>query len=254
MNKIQTDPETLAKNLETQKKLIELTQEWNESWSSRSKDFFDFYDQTSYSKAQGSSFTKFREQKEYLFKMHWIHIKHEKISILQGPGYWVTWFDQYYRAPNIRTEGTRRLYWQADENGTFKVVGMEWIPAKLGLEDAFIRDAQKSIPDFIETWKNTWKATDDKKYATFYKKDAVQDSQKMINEIVAQKKFIWKLKKPTNIEFSDITIDIADDAVYVAMKQTYSDTSGYKDVGIKKLVLYPHGNSWLIASEKWTKK
>jgi len=241
-----------ATDLNVQKELAKLTKEWNNAWASRSNDFFDFYDKASYTKAQRRSFSRFREQKEYLFaKMHWMYIKHEKINVLQGPGYWVTWFNQYYRAPNVRVEGIRRLYWQADEKGGYKVVGMEWLPQKFGFEQKFRTDALRTIPEFIESWKLAWKDTNSTNYAAFYTKDAVQDSNKMVDTIVARKKALWESKKPVEIEFSDMTINIRNDAIYVRMKQKYSDTSGYEDIGTKSLVLYPHGDSWLIASEKW---
>ena len=57
--------------------------------------------------------------------------------MLQGPGYWVTWSEQLYTASNLSTEGVRRLYWQPDEQGHFRIVGMEWTPRELGMEAAF---------------------------------------------------------------------------------------------------------------------
>jgi hypothetical protein len=52
----------------------------------------------------------------------------ENIHVLEGPGYWVTWFFQDYQAPNLTTKGVRRLYWVRDGQGRFKIVGMEWSP------------------------------------------------------------------------------------------------------------------------------
>ncbi len=241
--------------MKIQRELVQLTQEWNTAWASRSQAFFDFYDGPNYTKAQGETFERFSEQKNYLFNaMNWLHIEHEKINILQGPGYWVTWFNQYYRAPNIRTEGVRRLYWQADGNGTYKIVGMEWIASDLGLEQKFLDNAHKTIPSFIDAWRLAWKEAEGTSYASFYKKNAVQDSIKTRDAIVMRKNDIWKSRKPSKLKFSDMTINIRNDAVYVTMRQDYADTSGYKDVGMKELILYPQAGSWIIAHEKWTRK
>lgn len=40
--------------------------------------------------------------------------------------------------------------------------------------------------------------------------------------------------------------------VKVDMMQTYRDTSGYQDKGVKTVMLHPQGESWLIASEDWS--
>lgn len=101
---------------------------WAEAWSGRSADFFAFYNPEAYSLAQGLRFSAFRGQKEALFKsLPWIRTTVSDIHALEGPGYWVTWFNQRYLAPNLRSSGTRRLYWQADATGELRIVGMEWL-------------------------------------------------------------------------------------------------------------------------------
>lgn len=105
------------------------TYDWAKAWSSRSKKFFDYYDQEAYAIAQGESFTAFRQQKERVFKtVSWIDTRLANLQALQGPGYWVTWFEQDYRASNLSTKGVRRLYWQRDRKGDLRIVGMEWAP------------------------------------------------------------------------------------------------------------------------------
>ncbi|MDR2489672.1 MAG: L,D-transpeptidase family protein [Desulfovibrio sp.] len=102
---------------------------WAKAWSQRSPLMFDFYDKQAYSIAQGEEFSRFRAHKESLFKrLPWIRNSIRDIQILRGPGYWVTWFHQDYRAPNLSTSGVRRLYWAQDSKGDFKILGMEWMP------------------------------------------------------------------------------------------------------------------------------
>lgn len=104
-------------------------QAWAKSWGQRSTAMFDFYDKEAYGLAQGEPFSRFQTQKERLFKqLPWIDNSIRDIRVLQGPGYWVTWFYQDYRAPNLSTSGVRRLYWVPDAKGDFKIVGMEWTP------------------------------------------------------------------------------------------------------------------------------
>ncbi len=113
-------------------------EQWTHAWASRSQTFFDFYDAESYTKAMPETFHAFRLNKERLFKrLDWINIFNREVHVLEGPGYWVTWSEQFYRAPNLSTEGIRRLYWQRDADNQFRIVGMEWIPSNLGLQAAF---------------------------------------------------------------------------------------------------------------------
>ena len=109
--------------------LYKRTDDWAKAWSSRSKKFFDYYDADAYTVAQGESFAEFRQQKERVFKaVSYIDVKVNNVQVLQGPGYWVTWFEQDYRASNLSTKGIRRLYWQKDTKGELRIVGMEWAP------------------------------------------------------------------------------------------------------------------------------
>ncbi len=122
----------------TAKHLRRRMEQWTHAWANRSESFFDFYDGDAYSKAMPETFKAFRLNKERLFKrLKWINIFNREVHVLEGPGYWVTWSEQFYRAPNLSTEGIRRLYWQKDSDNVFRIVGMEWIPSNVGLQAAF---------------------------------------------------------------------------------------------------------------------
>ncbi len=113
-------------------------EQWTRAWANRSHKFFEFYDQSSYTKAMPETFDAFKANKQRLFKLlAWINIFNREVHVLEGPGYWVTWSEQFYRAPNLSTEGIRRLYWQRDNDGQFRIVGMEWIPRNVGMQAAF---------------------------------------------------------------------------------------------------------------------
>lgn len=114
--------------------LKNLMEEWSQAWENRSQKYFDYYDPEAYSRAT-ENFSTFRKNKERLFGMlSFIKIYNRKIHALAGPGYWVTWSEQLYKASNLSTEGVRRLYWQKDKTGKFRIVGMEWTPRDLGLQ------------------------------------------------------------------------------------------------------------------------
>lgn len=118
------------------------TFEWAKAWAGKSKKLFEFYNPEAYSVAQGESFTAFRAQKERVFKnVSYIDITLRNVQTLAGPGYWVTWFQQDYKASNLSTQGVRRLYWQKDPKGTMRIVGMEWHPQLSGTLSAGINEA-----------------------------------------------------------------------------------------------------------------
>lgn len=121
------------------------SQAWAKAWGQRSTSLFDFYDKQAYSIAQGESFSRFQAQKERLFKqLPWINNSIRDIRVLQGPGYWVTWFYQDYKAPNLSTSGIRRLYWVPDGKGDFKIVGMEWAPGMAS--GTLLASAEPALP------------------------------------------------------------------------------------------------------------
>ncbi|MCL1889223.1 MAG: L,D-transpeptidase family protein [Desulfovibrionaceae bacterium] len=108
--------------------LASLVGDWISAWSDKSERFFDFYDQEAYSLAQGQPFSRFKAHKLALFgSLPWIKTTAKDLQILEGPGYWVTWFNQDYATTGLQSRGTRRLYWQKDAGGRMRIVGMEWI-------------------------------------------------------------------------------------------------------------------------------
>ncbi|WP_291438637.1 L,D-transpeptidase family protein [Desulfovibrio sp.] len=122
----------------TARELRRLMQAWSNAWAGRSSKMFEFYDGDAYSKAMPESFAAFRLNKERLFKiLSFIKIYNRKIHVLEGPGYWVTWSEQFYTASNLSTEGVRRLYWQRGDDKKFRIVGMEWTPRDLGMRAAY---------------------------------------------------------------------------------------------------------------------
>jgi len=126
-------------NFKTASSLINKMDEWTKAWAARSNTMFTMYNQNAYTKAMPQSFKAFKANKVNLFSfLPWINIVNKQIHVLEGPGYWVTWSEQFYRAPNLSTEGIRRLYWQLNKKNEYKIVGMEWMPRNLGMKAAYL--------------------------------------------------------------------------------------------------------------------
>ena len=131
------DTPTLKADDGTARQLRRLMHDWSEAWAGRSAAMFDFYDASSYSRGT-EDFDAFRRNKERLFRiLDFIKIYNREIHVLEGPGYWVTWAEQFYTASNLSTEGVRRLYWQRGADKKFRIVGMEWTPRDLGMRADF---------------------------------------------------------------------------------------------------------------------
>ncbi len=234
-----------------EQKLIEETINWNKAWASRSKEFFNFYDQDKYTIAQRQSFRAFRAQKESLFsRLPWIEILHGNIYVLEGTDYWVTYFDQLYSAPNLTSEGIRRLYWQKDNQGEYKVVGMEWQQKRLGLKQQFMAKEEESVRTILEQWRKSWLEANTKSYAEFYDTNARQ-GRLTGAQIFEQKEQIWANNKPQSVELSNINIKHKGNYIQVSFRQDYSDSNGYKDRGIKTMNFVKVGETWKIYKEDW---
>jgi len=122
-------PEADKEQAAIAEELYQKVADWAAAWSAQSATFFDFYNKEAYSIAQREPFSAFQSHKERLWpRLSWVRTTASHIQVLQGPGYWVTWFYQDYQASNLKTRGVRRLYWMRDDGGEFKIVGMEWRP------------------------------------------------------------------------------------------------------------------------------
>ena len=49
------------------------------------------------------------------------------VRVLEGPGYWVSWFSERVLLDGGALSGIRRLYWQEDGGGALRIVGTRWI-------------------------------------------------------------------------------------------------------------------------------
>lgn len=124
----------------TARLLAQKMEQWTRAWATRSPRMFEMYDEAAYTKAMPESFAAFKANKQRLFRMlPWINIFNREVHVLEGPGYWVTWSEQFYRASNLSTEGIRRLYWQQGQDNKFRIVGMEWTPRNLGMQADFLK-------------------------------------------------------------------------------------------------------------------
>lgn len=227
--------------------------EWADNWQAKKESFFSFYDAKRFGKAENISFRSFRRHKEGIFsRTPWIDVEIFDIKALQGPDYWVTWFNQFYRSRNYVSSTCKRLYWQKVD-GNWKIVGVTFGPRPGGLEKKYLERKRDGLEKFIESWRKGWISGKLDDYLSFYDKSAIQGNRKGISDIRSQKSSLWDTNKPALVDFGRMNVKMCPEGFRVRFTQEYADSTGYKDYGVKVLVLRPEDQSWRIINEQWSR-
>ena len=234
--------------------LVEQVIDWAANWQGRNDDFFAHYDPDRFALSERSPFRAFRDHKERIFRSQpWIQVMVDNIHAMQGPDYWVTWFDQYYRTPDLTSLTGKRFYWQRNDAGEWRIVGREYTDASPDLERHYLANKRIEIQPLLHGWLEAWKNADPAAYAAYYGKEARQDSRRGLDDIRAYKARLWQDKAPSEIDIDDVSVEPDSQGLRVTFTQTYRDVTGYEDHGIKTLVLTPEGGAWHIIDEQWRK-
>ena len=230
-----------------------LVYKWAADWEARDEGFFAAYSPELFAKSERRSFKAFKKRKKRIFsRAGWIDIELYNLHALRGPDYWVTWFDQYYRSGRLSSSSSKRLYWQKVD-GQWKIVGREYGPSIRSLRKKYLATKRDDVEKFLKTWKESWLSADMDKYISLYDLRARQGRRKGADSIRKNKTSIWKERKPATVEFGKLSLREHPRGLLAVFKQEYSDSSGYSDKGLKKLVIRPEKDSWRIVDEQWRK-
>ncbi len=224
---------------------------WARAWQDMDDGFFTFYDGEAFSRSSGKPFQSFEDHKRRLFSLYpWIHVYVDDVRVVRGPGYWVTYFGQYYRTPSFVSEGIKRLYWQVRDPGV-RIVGSEWLPAQLDLGDRYISSVRPEIIACIGKWRQAWENAELERYLSFYAPGGTQDQRRGIEAIGEHKRRLWTRDAPAAVSVDDLRIRTHPKGFEVGFIQRYRSGSGYEDQGRKTLVLTPDKGGWAIVRETW---
>lgn len=225
---------------------------WARDWSARDENFFGHYDPALLDLSEGLDFDGFAEHKRNIFASQpWIQVMVDNVRAIPGPGYWVTWFDQYYRTPGLASTTGKRFYWMQDADGAWRIAGREYVPASENLEGKYLAEKSAEARKVVEEWRAAWLASDVEAYRNFYARDAEQGDRRGANRIADYKKALWDKTPPVTLEVDGLKVALHPKGLKVAFDQVFADASGYGDEGRKTLVLVPSGDSWKIDSEQW---
>jgi len=234
--------------------LANLTMAWAKAWQRRSDEFFAFHDPEKFALSSGAPFKTFVDHKKQLFSsLPWLQVVLDNVQTIAGPGYWVTYFGQYYRSPSLTSEGIKRLYWQRDKAGKWRIVGMEMDECNLGLEAKYLNRASQEIASLIESWRVAWEKGNLNEYASYYSDKAVQGDRRGRASIKEQKQALWAAKAPKKVVIKDIRVRLHGDGVEAQFVQEYAAKDGTSDKGRKLMTFVPQGDGWAIAGEEWSK-
>ncbi len=232
--------------------LVNALKSWAKNWQEKSDNFFAHYDNDKLTLGEGRPFSNFVDHKRNVFASQpWIQVMVDNIHAVQGPDYWVTWFDQYYRAPSLTSQVGKRFYWQKDQDGQWRIVGREYTMASEDLSSKYMSAKTAEVESFLTTWAEAWQGADISRYVAHYSPNAAQGKRRGIEGIAEFKRELWARKPPVEVMLSNLKVKKHPQGLAATFLQTYEDGTGYRDTGAKTLILTPAGEGWSILSETW---
>jgi len=239
----------------TAQQLAERVRQWAGDWQNKRDRFFDYFQPEKFAQTEGVSFASFKSHKQGIFaRQPWIHVMVDNVRVIQGPDYWVTTFDQFYRTQSLISAVGKRFYWQKDRDGAWRIVGEEYTDVPPGkLETRYLTSKRAEVDKLLKSWMEAWLSADTDKYMAFYAENASNGKQNSAEAIREYKKSLWITKTPVRIAADRVEVALHKQGLKVSFIQTYEDNSGHSDKGPKTLILAPKGDGWIIESENWGK-
>ncbi|MDR3641083.1 MAG: L,D-transpeptidase family protein [Humidesulfovibrio sp.] len=239
----------------TAQHLAERVRQWASDWQNKRERFFDYFQPEKFAQTEGVSFASFKAHKESIFaRQSWINVMVDNVHVIQGPDYWVTTFDQFYRTQDLISSVGKRFYWQKDKDGSWRIVGGEYAEAAPDkLETRYLNSKRGEVDKLLKGWMEAWLSADIDKYIAYYAEDATNGKQSNAKAIRDYKKALWASKTPVRIAADKVEVAMHQKGLKVSFTQTYEDSTGHSDKGPKTLILSPKGDGWVIESENWGK-
>ncbi len=232
--------------------MADLVRQWAAGWQGRSEAFFALYDEDAFAATTGESFSGFADHKRSIFSSQpWIQVMVDNIHAAPGPDYWVTWFDQFYRTPNMTSTVGKRLYWMKDDSGHWRIVGREYVPTGRDMSSDYLAAKTGEVRALVDQWSSAWQGANLDAYLSCYDESARQDGRVGVDAIGDYKSRVWTERPPRTVRVDDVEVSLHPNGLKARFLQEYEDASGYSDRGIKTLILAPEDDGWRIVSEDW---
>ena len=119
------------------------------------------------------------------------------------------------------------------------------------MEANYLEQVSSDISAMVEGWRKAWESGDLDAYMSYYSPDAAQQGRVGQKQIRAQKEALWKRKKPVQVRLAGLRLAMDQKGVRADMSQSYTDSQGGSDRGVKTLLLRYDGDKWRIQREEW---
>lgn len=136
--------------------IIKRTWSWINAREHGEERFFDLYDPELLPRSSGTTFAHFRDTARSEFTAaRWTDLRLEKMHVLEGPDYMVSFFPLLTVRHEKHEEGWCRLYWMR-RGKDWKIVGEERVPATLGLGDMYEKNVTREIRTALSQAEWAW--------------------------------------------------------------------------------------------------
>ncbi|MFC1820421.1 L,D-transpeptidase family protein [Thermodesulfobacteriota bacterium] len=232
--------------------LRKIIENWRSAWQDKDiEKYMSFYNRRF--TAVGKNWRQWKGYKSRLAeKYNRINVQIDNLRLLENDGVVLATFKQTYRTPSFESHGTKKLYITKNSN-QWKIIGESFKGEEKAraLTKKVSPFSLKEIEDFIHLWRDTWEKKDLKRYISCY--DVNFQSRGMgLNAWEKHRDQLNKKYRSLKVTISNMKIKrISNKSAGVSFTQNYR-ADGYKDRGIKKMVLIKKGKDWKIKEEKWT--
>lgn len=231
---------------------------WVDAYKARNRSVSAYYDQKNYNRMgslgvpNSPTYNKILQGIQRDFSQPWMEMLARPADLeLHGPVA-KSRSDIMVIGPAGMRQGVQTLWWHKDDQGKYRIVGSEFRPQALGLEANYLENISADVSRMVEAWRQAWETANLDNYMNYYTTDAIQQGRAGQHLIRRQKEDLWQRKKPTQVQLSGIRLVMDPKGIRADMNQSYSDSQGISDRGIKTLFLRYDGDNWKIQREDWT--
>jgi hypothetical protein len=180
----------------------------------------------------------------------------------------VTIFDQVISRGDISVPlGVHKLFLEK-ANGRFRIVGNEYqkiysqpasadqkaghpILASISRLSIPEKKPEERIAEMIDDWIQAWSSKDIDRYGNHYASDFSSQGMNR-TQWLTYKDGLNRKYKTIQVNKKNLVIEAGKETSQASFIQTY-ESSGYRAVGIKRLILKQEGDQWKIYREMWEK-
>ena len=248
-------PAPLALTPETRASLEAAVNAWGTAFAARSTEIAGLYDEAHYNRVtgvpRGPSYAATLRNLEHRFKTPWLRLVSRRPALDIRGDVAVSRSELLAVSPRGMEQGVLTLWWRRGEDAAFRIVGSQFKPAELGLAADWLEQVSGDISAVVEQWRAAWEAGNLDRYMEFYSEDALQQGRRGAQNIRQQKERLWQRVRPTQVQVAGLRLVADRQGIRADMTQTYADSSGHSDRGVKTLLLRYDGTTWRIAREDW---